>query len=80
MRILLEAVTFLGNQEHDRHLDAIPGLDYAAHEDLLPYTVTYLGQGLAPPTLVSKSICTDSHRFHLIYAELVSLDVILSLE
>jgi len=34
-----EAVTFLGNQERDRNLYAIPGLDYVAHEDVIPYTV-----------------------------------------
>jgi polymerase delta-interacting protein 2 len=37
--IFLEAVTFLGNQERDRNLYAIPGLDYVAHEDVIPYTV-----------------------------------------
>ena len=36
---LAEAVTFLGNQERDRNLYAIPGLDYVAHEDVIPYTV-----------------------------------------
>ena len=36
---LSEAVTFLGNQERDRNLYAIPGLDYVAHEDVIPYTV-----------------------------------------
>lgn len=36
---ILEAVTFLGNQERDRNLYAIPGLDYVAHEDVIPYTV-----------------------------------------
>lgn len=34
-----EAVTFLGDQERDRNLYAIPGLDYVAHEDVIPYTV-----------------------------------------
>lgn len=33
-----EAVTFLGNQESSRSLYAIPGLDYVAHEDVLPYS------------------------------------------
>jgi polymerase delta-interacting protein 2 len=37
--MFLEAVTFLGNQERDRNLYAIPGLDYVAHEDVIPYTV-----------------------------------------
>lgn len=33
-----ESVTFLGNQsENTRNLYAIPGLDYVAHEDILPY-------------------------------------------
>jgi polymerase delta-interacting protein 2 len=33
-----ESVTFLGNHnENTRNLYAIPGLDYVAHEDLLPY-------------------------------------------
>jgi polymerase delta-interacting protein 2 len=33
-------VTFLGNQDSSRSLYAIPGLDYVAHEDILPYTTT----------------------------------------
>lgn len=34
-----ESVTFLGNQaENTRNLYAIPGLDYVAHEDILPYS------------------------------------------
>ena len=37
--MFIEAVTFLGNQERDRNLYAIPGLDYVAHEDVIPYTV-----------------------------------------
>ncbi|CDW59698.1 Polymerase delta interacting protein 2 [Trichuris trichiura] len=32
-----ESVTFLGAQEGSRSLYAIPGLDYVAHEDILPY-------------------------------------------
>lgn len=28
----------MGNQESSRSLYAIPGLDYVAHEDILPYT------------------------------------------
>jgi polymerase delta-interacting protein 2 len=39
-KCILEAVTFLGNQERDRNLYAIPGLDYVAHEDVIPYTST----------------------------------------
>lgn len=39
-RAQTEAVTFLGNQESSRSLYAIPGLDYVAHEDVLPYTTT----------------------------------------
>ncbi|KAG8235408.1 hypothetical protein J437_LFUL018627 [Ladona fulva] len=39
-RAQTEAVTFLGNQESSRSLYAIPGLDYVAHEDILPYTTT----------------------------------------
>lgn len=31
-------MTFLGNQDNSRSLFAIPGLDYVAHEDILPYT------------------------------------------
>lgn len=31
-------MTFLGNQESSRSLYAIPGLDYVAHEDIIPYT------------------------------------------
>jgi len=34
-----ESVTFLGNHsENTRNLYAIPGLDYVAHEDILPYS------------------------------------------
>ncbi|CAF0810333.1 unnamed protein product [Rotaria sordida] len=40
IRAQTEAVTFLGNQERDRNLYAIPGLDYVAHEDVIPYTST----------------------------------------
>lgn len=36
-RAQTEAVTFLGNQESTRSLYAIPGLDYVAHEDIIPY-------------------------------------------
>lgn len=37
-RILPESVTFLGNQsEKNKSLYAIPGLDYVAHEDIIPY-------------------------------------------
>lgn len=38
IRAQTEAVTFLGNQESNRSLYAIPGLDYVAHEDILPYS------------------------------------------
>ncbi|XP_033123282.1 polymerase delta-interacting protein 2-like [Anneissia japonica] len=38
IRAQTEAVTFLGNQENNRSLYAIPGLDYVAHEDILPYS------------------------------------------
>lgn len=37
-RAQTEAVTFLGNHDSSRSLYAIPGLDYVAHEDILPYT------------------------------------------
>ncbi|CAH1118628.1 unnamed protein product [Phaedon cochleariae] len=37
IRAQTEAVTFLGNQESSRSLYAIPGLDYVAHEDIIPY-------------------------------------------
>ncbi|CAF1029625.1 unnamed protein product [Rotaria sp. Silwood1] len=40
IRAQTEAVTFFGNQEQDRNLYAIPGLDYVAHEDVMPYTST----------------------------------------
>ncbi|XP_076345431.1 DNA polymerase delta interacting protein 2 isoform X8 [Tachypleus tridentatus] len=40
VRTQTEAVTFLGNQDNSRSLYAIPGLDYVAHEDILPYTST----------------------------------------
>jgi len=37
-RTQTESVTFLGNHsENTRNLYAIPGLDYVAHEDILPY-------------------------------------------
>lgn len=39
-RAQTEAVTFLGQQENSKSLYAIPGLDYAAHEDVLPYRTT----------------------------------------
>lgn len=39
-RAQTEAVTFLGNQDTNRSLYAIPGLDYVAQEDILPYTAT----------------------------------------
>ncbi|XP_043269077.1 polymerase delta-interacting protein 2 [Venturia canescens] len=38
IRAQTEAVTFLGNHESSRSLYAIPGLDYVAHEDILPYS------------------------------------------
>ncbi|RWS07668.1 polymerase delta-interacting protein 2-like protein, partial [Dinothrombium tinctorium] len=38
VRAQTEAVTFLGNQDNSRSLYAIPGLDYVAHEDIIPYT------------------------------------------
>ena len=38
----LESVTFLGHEQRDRNLYAIPGLDYVAHEDVIPYTVIAL--------------------------------------
>lgn len=38
-RAQTESVTFLGNQtENTRNLYAIPGLDYVAHEDIMPYS------------------------------------------
>ncbi|XP_065201711.1 polymerase delta-interacting protein 2 [Planococcus citri] len=40
IRAQTEAVTFLGTQDSNRSLYAIPGLDYVAHEDILPYTTT----------------------------------------
>ncbi|XP_076062779.1 DNA polymerase delta interacting protein 2 isoform X2 [Oratosquilla oratoria] len=38
IRAQTEAVTFLGNQDNGRTLYAVPGLDYVAHEDLMPYS------------------------------------------
>uniref|UniRef100_A0A0A1XD24 Polymerase delta-interacting protein 2 n=1 Tax=Zeugodacus cucurbitae TaxID=28588 RepID=A0A0A1XD24_ZEUCU len=38
IRAQTEAVTFLGNQDSNRSLYAIPGLDYVAHDDIMPYT------------------------------------------
>ncbi|CAF4601983.1 unnamed protein product, partial [Rotaria socialis] len=40
IRAQTESVTFLGNQEQDQNLYALPGLDYVAHEDVIPYTST----------------------------------------
>nr|CAG4651034.1 EOG090X07J3 [Simocephalus serrulatus] len=40
IRAQTEAVTFLGQQENSKSLYAIPGLDYVAHEDVLPYRTT----------------------------------------
>lgn len=37
-QILISCVWYSGNQENSRSLFAIPGLDYVAHEDVLPYT------------------------------------------
>jgi len=40
-RAQTESVTFLGNHtENTRNLYAIPGLDYVAHEDVLPYSTS----------------------------------------
>jgi len=40
-RAQTESVTFLGNHsENTRNLYAIPGLDYVAHEDILPYSTS----------------------------------------
>lgn len=38
-RAQTEAVTFLSNKESNRNLYAIPGLDYVAQEDIMPYSV-----------------------------------------
>ncbi|XP_017023581.1 polymerase delta-interacting protein 2 [Drosophila kikkawai] len=38
IRAQTEAVTFLGNQDSNRSLYAIPGLDYVSHEDIMPYS------------------------------------------
>ncbi|EDV92866.1 polymerase delta-interacting protein 2 [Drosophila grimshawi] len=40
IRAQTEAVTFLGNQDSNRSLYAIPGLDYVAHDDIMPYCST----------------------------------------
>ncbi|GBL95234.1 polymerase delta-interacting protein 2-like [Argiope bruennichi] len=40
VRTQTEAVTVLGNHDNSRSLYAIPGLDYVAHEDVIPYTST----------------------------------------
>lgn len=40
IRAQTESVTFLGHEQRDRNLYAIPGLDYVAHEDVIPYTST----------------------------------------
>lgn len=41
IRAQTEAVTFLGNQNSNKSLYAIPGLDYVAHEDILPYSCSH---------------------------------------
>ena len=56
---LAEAVTFLGNQERDRNLYAIPGLDYVAHEDVIPYTVR---TRRSPITLFDRRFCLAFSR------------------
>ncbi|KAM7360487.1 DNA polymerase delta interacting protein 2 isoform 2-T3 [Cochliomyia hominivorax] len=38
IRAQTEAVTFLGNQDSNRSLYAIPGLDYVSHDDIMPYS------------------------------------------
>ncbi|CAF4476744.1 unnamed protein product, partial [Rotaria magnacalcarata] len=40
IRAQTESVTFFGNQEQDQNVYALPGLDYVAHEDVLPYIST----------------------------------------
>lgn len=39
-RAQTEAVTFLGNQDSNRSLYAIPGLDYVSHDDIMPYSTS----------------------------------------
>ena len=39
-RAQTESVTFLGSHENSRSLYAIPGLDYVAHDDVMPYSTT----------------------------------------
>lgn len=39
-RAQTEAVTFLSNKESNRNLYAIPGLDYVAQEDIMPYSIS----------------------------------------
>ncbi|XP_037069229.1 polymerase delta-interacting protein 2-like [Pollicipes pollicipes] len=40
VRAQTESVTFLGSHENSRSLYAIPGLDYVAHDDIMPYSTT----------------------------------------
>lgn len=40
VRAQTESVTFLGSHENSRSLYAIPGLDYVAHDDVMPYSTT----------------------------------------
>ncbi|CAF0963776.1 unnamed protein product [Adineta steineri] len=40
IRAQTEDVTFLGDQKRDQNLYAISGLDYVAHDDIIPYTST----------------------------------------
>ncbi|MCL4134200.1 UNVERIFIED_CONTAM: hypothetical protein GTU68_034321, partial [Idotea baltica] len=69
-RAQTEAVTFLGNQDNGRTLYAVPGLDYVAHEDIMPYTAVdkkpirhdlfekflEYAEGKDPPFLASETL------------------------
>nr|CAG4640917.1 EOG090X07J3 [Eulimnadia texana] len=55
-----EAVTFLGQQEQSRSLYAVPGLDYVAHEDILPYQATE--QQTISHELFEKFLMPDPER------------------
>ncbi|KAL3271278.1 hypothetical protein HHI36_021768 [Cryptolaemus montrouzieri] len=60
IRAQTEAVTFLGNQESSRSLYAIPGLDYVAHEDIIPYTS--VEKNPLQHELFDKFLEYDKHR------------------
>ncbi|KAF4516873.1 hypothetical protein B566_EDAN014363 [Ephemera danica] len=62
IRAQTEAVTFLGHQDSARSLYAIPGLDYVAHEDILPFTASENNQPPLQHELFDKFLAPVSNR------------------